>query len=198
MFTSRAEHRLVLREDNADLRLGGIGRRIGAVSGEDFARTAAKQALVENTLRRLEATAVTPTTAVNERLAACGSTALRLPCSAAQLLRRPELGLAEVWRVAGLDQPLPAADCAAQVEVTAKYAGYITRQEEAIARASKMERAAIPAGFDYGAIPGLSREARERLSAVQPQSLGQASRIAGITPAAVSLLSIHLRRMARG
>jgi tRNA uridine 5-carboxymethylaminomethyl modification enzyme len=198
MFTSRAEHRLVLREDNADLRLSAIGHRIGAVADDDFERTRAKRALVEATRARLEACVVTPTATVNDRLVALGSAALRLPSSAAQLLRRPELGLADVWSVAGfIDQP-PTTDCAAQVEVTLKYAGYIARQQEAIDRAAGMERAVIPPGFDYSAIPGLSREVRERLSALQPQSLGQASRIAGITPSAVSLLSIHLRRMARG
>ena len=198
MFTSRAEHRLVLREDNADLRLAAIGHRIGAVTSEDFTRTNTKRMLVDQTLARLEACVVTPTETVNRRLAAYGSAALRLPSSAAQLLRRPELALAEVWSVAGFADEAPTADCAAQVEVTVKYAGYIARQQEAIDRAARMERAVIPADFDYASIRGLSREVRERLSALQPQSLGQASRIAGITPAAVSLLSIHLRRMARG
>src|SRR5215468_12153683 len=186
MFTSRAEHRLVLREDNADLRLRAIGHRIGAVGAEEFAHTTAKRARIENAIARLEATSVTPTEAVNAQLAALGSAPLRLPCSAAQLLRRPELAFADAWAVAGFGDALPSADCAAQVEVSAKYAGYIERQQEAIARTARMERAAIPAGFDYEAIPGLSREVRERLSAVQPRSLGQASRIVGITPAAVS------------
>jgi tRNA uridine 5-carboxymethylaminomethyl modification enzyme len=198
MFTSRAEHRLVLREDNADLRLGAIGHRIGAVADDAFCRTNAKRSRVEDTLTRLEARVVMPSATVNERLAARGSAALRQPISAAQLLRRPELGLADVWSVAGFDDQAPTADCAAQVEVTVKYAGYIARQQDAIDRAAKMERAVIPADFDYTAIPGLSREVRERLSTLQPLSLGQASRIAGVTPAAVSLLSIHLRRVARG
>jgi len=180
---------------DADLRLRELGHSIGAVSDEDFARTSAKRALVEQTLRRLEQTLVTPSHTTNQRLVALGSAALRLPCSVAQLLRRPEITLADAWAVAEFEDDPPRADCAAQVEVTVKYSGYIERQQEAIARAAKMERAAIPEGFDYGLIPGLSREARERLSALQPRSLGQASRIAGITPAAVSLLSIHLRRM---
>jgi tRNA uridine 5-carboxymethylaminomethyl modification enzyme len=197
MFTSRAEHRLVLREDNADLRLGAIGHRIGAVGDGDFRRSSDKRRLVEDVLTRLEAAVVTPTQRVNEELVDRGSAPLRLPSNAALLLRRPELTLADVWAIAGFADSLPGADCTAQVEVSAKYSGYIARQEEAIERAAKMERAAIPAGFDYGAIPGLSREVRERLSALQPQSLGQASRVAGVTPAAISLLSIHLRRRAR-
>jgi tRNA uridine 5-carboxymethylaminomethyl modification enzyme len=194
MFTSRAEHRLVLREDNADLRLRDLGYRIGAVCEADKTRTDAKRALVEQTVTRLESALITPTAAINARLAALNSAPLRLPSSAAGLLRRPELALADVWSLAGFDDAPPRADCAAQVEITIKYAGYIARQQEAIERAAKMERAAIPAGFDYAAIPGLSREVRERLKALQPQSLGQASRMAGITPAAVALLSIHLRR----
>jgi tRNA uridine 5-carboxymethylaminomethyl modification enzyme len=197
MFTSRAEHRLVLREDNADLRLRDLGYRVGAVCEEDFARTSTKRALIDATLSRLAETMITPSDSINDRLAAVHSTALRLPTSAAHLLRRPELTLADVWHVAGFTDELPRADCAAQVEVAVKYAGYIERQQDAIGRAAKMESAAIPPHFDYAAIPGLSREVRERLAALQPQSLGQASRIAGITPAAVSLLSIHLRRIGR-
>jgi tRNA uridine 5-carboxymethylaminomethyl modification enzyme len=195
MFTSRAEHRLVLREDNADLRLGDLGYRVGVVREEDHRRTDAKRVLVEQTIARLEQTLITPSASINERLAALGTAPLRLPSSAAQLLRRPELTLTDVWNVGGFADAPPRPDCAAQVEITIKYAGYIARQQEAIERAAKMERAAIPPGFDYGAIPGLSREVRERLSSLQPQSLGQASRMAGITPAAVSLLSIHLRRL---
>ena len=196
MFTSRAEHRLVLREDNADLRLRDIGYRVGAVCEEDFSRTSAKRGLNDATLRRLAEMTIAPSAVVNERLAAVGSAALRLPSSAEQLLRRPELRLADVWNVAGFSAELPRADCAAQVEVAVKYAGYIERQQDAIGRAARMENAAIPAHFDYAAIPGLSREVRERLAALQPQSLGS-SRIAGVTPVAGSLLSIHLRRIGR-
>ena len=195
MFTSRAEHRLELREDNADLRLRPTAHCIGAVSDEDFARTNAKRALVENTIARLETTTITPAAAVNAYLESLGSAALRLPCPLAQLLRRPELTLADVWPLTGFADDVPRADCAAQIEITVKYSGYVERQQEAIARAAKMERARIPAQLDYAAIPGLSREVREKLSALRPQSLGQASRIAGVTPAAISLLSIHLRRI---
>jgi len=195
MFTSRAEHRLELREDNADLRLCAIAHRIGAVGAEEFAHTTAKRARIENAIARLEATSVTPTEAVNAQLAALGSAPLRLPCSLAQLLRRPELTLADVWPLLGGTDELPPVDCAAQIEITMKYSGYVERQHEAIERAARMDRARIPAQLDYGAIPGLSREVREKLSNLRPRSLGQASRIAGITPAAISLLSIHLRRI---
>jgi tRNA uridine 5-carboxymethylaminomethyl modification enzyme len=198
MFTSRAEHRLVLREDNADMRLAAIGHRIGAVDEPDFARTSAKQALVEHTIARLQSTLLTPSSSINQGLAALGSAALRLPSSLAQLLRRPEITLADAWALAGFDDPCPRADCAAQVEIAVKYSGYVARQEEAIVRTAKMERARIPPELDYAAIPGLSREVREKLSTLQPQSLGQAARIVGVTPAAISLLSIHLRRLGIG
>ena len=198
MFTSRAEHRLLLREDNADLRLRAIGHRVGAVCDDDFARTNAKRTLVERTIERLQATVVTPSQRINQRLAGLGLAPLRLPCPLAQLLRRPEITLADAWLVAGFDDDPPRLDCAAQVEVTVKYSGYVERQYAAIERAAKMEGAVIPPSFNYSAIPGLSRETRERLNALRPTSLGQASRIAGITPAAVSLLSIHLRRTGVG
>jgi tRNA uridine 5-carboxymethylaminomethyl modification enzyme len=194
MFTSRAEHRLVLREDNADLRLQPIGCQIGAVAEGEHQRTAAKRAHVERTLARLAETTVAPTPSTNAHLTELGSAPLRLPSSLLQLLRRPELALDDVWALGNLADPAPQGDCAAQVEITVKYSGYVRRQEEAIARAARMEATAIPAGFDYARIVGLSREVREKLSAVRPLSLGQAARIPGITPAAVSLLSIQLRR----
>ena len=199
MFTSRAEHRLLLREDNADLRLREIGHRIGAVDDTAWRRTRAKHAVIESAIARLEMTTATPTAALNARLTAMGTAPLRLPCSFAQLLRRPELDLTAVWSLLDdPDTPLPPPDAAAQIEVTLKYAGYIERQHDAIRRAARMEDARIPPTLDYEAIPGLSREVRDRLGALRPQSLGQASRIAGVTPAAVSLLSIHLRRLAAG
>jgi tRNA uridine 5-carboxymethylaminomethyl modification enzyme len=195
MFTSRAEHRLLLREDNADLRLREVGHAVGAVDDQAFSATAAKRATIEQVTAALEATQLNPTPPINERLEALGSAPLRLPCSAAQLLRRPELRLVDIWAIAGFAGDPPRADCAAQIEVSIKYAGYVERQQDAIDRAVRMERATIPADLDYRAIAGLSREACERLDSVRPQSLGQAARIAGITPAAVSLLSIHLRRL---
>ena len=195
MFTSRAEHRLLLREDNADLRLSEIGHRLGAVADTDWQRTRDKRDQAARARVLLEETLATPTPELNRRLEALGSVALRLPCPFAHLLRRPELDLAAVWSLLDTDAPLPQPDAAAQVEVALKYSGYVERQNDAIQRAARMEDARIPATFDYHAIAGLSREVRERLSALRPHSLGQASRIAGVTPAAVSLLSIHLRRL---
>ena len=195
MFTSRAEHRLLLREDNADLRLSEIGHRVGAVSDPDWQRTRAKRDEADRVLALLQQTVATPTVELNRRLGELGSAPLRLPCPFAILLRRPELDLEAVWSLLGTDAPAPHPDAAAQVEVALKYSGYVDRQNDAIRRAARMEDARIPATFDYHAVSGLSREVREKLSTLRPHSLGQASRIAGVTPAAVSLLSIHLRRL---
>ena len=194
MFTSRAEYRLLLREDNADLRLSELAHRIGALGAPDLERVVKKSARVEETIGRLRATTASPSADLNQKLASLGSAPLKLPCSFAQLLRRPELSFGDVWSLAAYDLPLPPADVDAQVEITIKYEGYVRRQEESVRRAARMEEAGIPTSFDYAAVPGLSREVREKLLAVRPRSLGQASRIAGITPAALSLLSIHLKR----
>jgi len=196
MFTSRAEYRLLLREDNADLRLRPLARRVGATSAVDAARTEQKRARVQETLDRLARTSVNPGDALNEHLARFASAPLAAPCSLLQLLRRPELNFAQVWDVAGFDGEPPAADVAAQAEVSAKYEGYVKRQEDAVRRYAKMEQALIPAEIDLSSIVGLSREAREKLGAIRPRSLAQAARIPGITPAALSLLAIHVRRHA--
>jgi tRNA uridine 5-carboxymethylaminomethyl modification enzyme len=194
MFTSRAEYRLVLREDNADLRLGEVGRRIGVVDPTACARTARKRAAIDALCARLEQTAANPTSETNALLEARGSAPLKAATTLAQLLRRPELTYADVHAIGQLGPP-PPPDVIAQVEVGMKYEGYVRRQEEGIRRYAKLEQAPIPSALDYASIPGLSREAQEKLTSIRPRSLGQASRIPGITPAALSLLSIHLRRL---
>jgi tRNA uridine 5-carboxymethylaminomethyl modification enzyme len=196
MFTSRAEYRLLLREDNADLRLRNLGFMCGAVNRDDQCRTREKQASITALIEKLQCTAVAPTPAVNQILIDAGSAPLKLATSLAQILRRPEIDFARIWAVGGFDGELPAPDVIAQVEISLKYEGYLKRQEDGVRRFARMEQAAIPSDFDYGAIGGLSREVREKLTSVRPQSLGQASRIPGITPAALSLLSVHLKRNA--
>ncbi len=194
MFTSRAEHRLLLREDNADLRLAETAFRLGAIGSEDFERSEHKRRRVHAAIAQLETTTVTAETETNRLLEALGSAPLKQSTTLAQLLRRPDLGFADVWALGRFDAEPPRVDVAAQVEVTVKYAGYVKRQEDAVRRTARMEQVRIPEGFDYAAIRGLSREATDRLAAIRPRSLGQASRIAGITPAALSLLSVHLKR----
>lgn len=197
MFTSRAEHRLLLREDNADLRLTEIGARIGLVDAVTRTRTSRKKADIERETQRLEETMLAPGSELNARLAALGTAAIKTPVSLATLLRRPELSLDDVHSL-GASRPSLPREVAAEIEIGVKYAGYIRRQEASIDRIRHMEEAAIPQDLDYGQVQGLSAEIREKLLSRRPHSLGQASRIPGVTPAAVSVLAIHLKRHTTG
>jgi tRNA uridine 5-carboxymethylaminomethyl modification enzyme len=196
MFTSRAEHRLLLREDNADLRLGGIGHEVGLLSESARDRVIEKESRIEEEISRLEQTSVAPSPEIQAALARMGTAPIRQPTRLATLLRRPEVAYAELAELE-ISKPataLLAADVAAQVEIEIKYGGYVERQRQLVARSRDTEDVGIPANLDYERVAGLSNEAREKLGKIRPRSLGQASRIAGITPAAVSLLAIHLRR----
>jgi tRNA uridine 5-carboxymethylaminomethyl modification enzyme len=200
MFTSRAEHRLLLREDNADLRLGQIGREIGLVGASVHERLNEKRHWIERELVRLEATVLPPSGDVQVMLTALGTTPLRKPASLATLLRRPELAYRDIValeEVAGSVRsvdPSVTDDARVQVEVEIKYGGYVARQCELVERTRRLEAFDLPTDLDYSRVSGLSHEVREKLSAIRPRSLGQASRISGITPAALSLLAIHLRK----
>ncbi len=193
MFTSRAEHRLLLREDNADVRLSEFGRRIGLIDERSAERTLRKKEEIAQEVRRLEETVLTPNEAVNTQLSALGTAELKTPTSLAKLLRRPELSFGDVQSISPPPTPL-STGAGAEVEIEVKYSGYIRRQEEGVNRVRHMEEALIPSGIDYTDVQGLSNEAKEKLLALRPRSLGQASRIPGVTPAAVSLLAIHLKR----
>jgi len=193
MFTSRAEYRLLLREDNADLRLAGQGYRLGLVSKQRFEEIEARHERVDEEIRRLGLCRVPPSRAVNEVLAERGATAIAEATSLLQLLRRSELSYADVSRLL-VGQPLLDPLVARQVEVSVKYEGYIARMLEDVERFRQAEARLMPDSLDYAAIPGLSTEIRERLSAVRPRSLGQASRIPGVTPAAVSILMVWCHR----
>jgi tRNA uridine 5-carboxymethylaminomethyl modification enzyme len=192
MFTSRAEYRLLLREDNADLRLTEIGYKIGAVGKEAYARLERKRDGVAALLRTLEQTVIRPEEA-NGKVAALDTAPIHGGTPLAQLLKRPEIGFAELRELAPILKDIPV-DIALQAEVDIKYAGYIDRQLEAVKRAKNFESVRLPDDIDYTAVTGLSREAREKLTRIRPRSLGQASRIAGITPAAISLLSVYLHK----
>ncbi len=192
MFTSRAEYRLALREDNADRRLAPIARRLGLLDAATADRTTAKDAAIAREVERLKATIVPATPAVNAALTALGTSPLEAPARAFDLLRRPALAYSAVLAMAGL-APTLASDAAAELETEVKYAGYVRRQLEAIERFRRLEESLIPDSLDFAAVPGLSTEVRERLTRVRPRSLGQAARMPGITPAAISLLAVHLR-----
>jgi tRNA uridine 5-carboxymethylaminomethyl modification enzyme len=194
MFTSRAEHRLLLREDNADQRLGDIGYRIGLLDDSSRARLLEKERCIAAEIRRLEETVISPSPAVEAALARMGSTPIRRALSLAALLRRPEIGYAELLALGTPALRVASAEAAAQVEIAIKYGGYVERQRQLVERTRGIDDVVLPADLDYERISGLSNEAREKLAKIRPRSLGQASRIVGITPAAVSLLAIHLRR----
>lgn len=196
MFTSRAEYRLLLREDNADVRLADLGRHIGAIGHGQWERTRHKADSASQEIARLERTTLVPSPEINHRLRALETAEISNVTSLAQLLRRPELSYQAVCSLTGNTAEVACAspDIIAQVEVSVKYSGYVKRQQDAVERFKRLEQTAIPEEIDYEAVVGLSREARERLSRVRPLSLGQAARVPGVTPAAVSLLSVHLKR----
>ena len=193
MFTSRAEYRLLLREDNADLRLTEIGYKIGLATPDSYHRLVDKRHAISELVTFLERTQLTSTSEINSRLESFGSSPLRNQTSLALLLRRPEISLDQLHKlVPGM--PKFSAHVEAEAEIQIKYEGYVNRQSEMVRRFQKMEQLKLPNDMDYFKIQGLSREVREKLSKIQPRSLGQASRISGITPAAMSLLSVYLKR----
>jgi len=193
MFTSRAEYRLLLREDNADLRLTEIGHRIGLASDVAGIRLHEKKHAVESLIAYLESNQINPSLVTSTKLELHGSATLKNVTSLAQLLRRPELSLT---KLRSIDPYIPVAkpDVEAQAEVQIKYEGYVNRQLELVDRFRKMENVRLPNDLDYSQISGLSREVCEKLTRVKPLSIGQASRISGITPAALTLLSFHLKK----
>jgi tRNA uridine 5-carboxymethylaminomethyl modification enzyme len=192
MFTSRAEYRLLLREDNADLRLTEHGHRLGLVSKERREAVESRRRQVEQEIHRLGQCRVSPSAAVNSILEERGTASILDATPLLQLLRRPEVRYGDIARL--MTEPEPDPLVARQVEVSAKYEGYIARMRADVARFRQAEGRIIPPDLDYASVPGLSAEIRERLSAVRPRSLGQASRIPGMTPAAVSILMVWSHR----
>lgn len=192
MFTSRAEYRLLLREDNADLRLTEQGRAMGLVDDARWARFEIKREAIERETARLATSWVHPGTPQAEALADKLKNPIAREYSLAELLKRPELEYADLAGLMG--EPCPDPQAAEQVEIQAKYAGYIDRQKEDIARLRRNENTPLPSNLDYNAVDGLSNEVRQKLSAVRPDTLARAGRIPGVTAAAIALLLIYLKK----
>jgi tRNA uridine 5-carboxymethylaminomethyl modification enzyme len=192
MFTSRAEYRLLLREDNADLRLTERGRELGLVDDQRWRRFTQKREGIAAEEQRLSNTWIQPGSTEARALEPSLDRPLSREYNLAELLKRPQLGYSDLAAVTG--EATTDDQVAQQVEIKAKYAGYIERQQEDINRLRRHENTRLPADFDYSSIEGLSNEVKQKLSTAKPETLARASRIPGVTPAAVSLLLIYLKK----
>ena len=197
IFTSRAEYRLLLREDNAAIRLVEKGFELGLQDREALERVVEKERRIEIETRRLEQKRVRSTLEANRILEKVGSVCIDESATLSRILRRPEVSYADIEAIEGATSDLPA-DVKRQVEVRCKYDGYIRRQEAEVRKFKHLERLEIPGDFDYRGIPGLSNELKQKLDEIRPLSLGQASRIEGMTPAALSVLMVFLKRHREG
>jgi tRNA uridine 5-carboxymethylaminomethyl modification enzyme len=193
MFTSRAEYRLMLREDNADLRLTEKAYRLGLVGEADYGRFSTKKECIARELQRIESAKIQPTEEIQQWLHTLGTSPLKEAVMLRELLKRPEIDYNACRAAKLVPEDLPA-DVYEQVETEVKYEGYIARQVLLIEKFKRLEDARIPEGLAFDTIPGLTAEVREKLLRVRPASLGQASRIAGITPAALSILMISIKK----
>jgi tRNA uridine 5-carboxymethylaminomethyl modification enzyme len=194
MFTSRAEYRLMLREDNADLRLTAKGRELGLVDDVRWAAFNEKIEQIELERQRLKQSWIHPQHASLAQVNTLLKTPLSREASLEELIRRPEVTYKDLMQVEGVGPGLAMQDAAEQVEIQIKYEGYINRQQDEIAKQERNENTRLPAGFDYSVVKGLSNEVVLKLNQAQPETMGQASRISGITPAAISLLLVYLKK----
>jgi len=194
MFTSRAEYRLLLREDNADLRLTETGRELGLVGEEQWRRFAQRRDAIEAEWQRLDSTWLSPDKVPEELAMRALGRPLSREATLLQLLRRPEVSYADLSGLPGMDNGGVSPDVAEQVTIQAKYHGYLQRQQEEIERLQRDEHTPLPQDLDYTGVRGLSNEVVQKLNGQRPATLGQAARIPGVTPAAVSLLRIHLKK----
>ncbi len=191
MMTSRAEYRLLLRQDNADIRLTDIGYEIGLIEEERYQNFCRKRTAIENEIKRLESVVTGANKQMQEFLEQAGSTPLKTAATLAELIRRPELDYEKLAAIDPERQSLPA-DVVEQININLKYEGYIKRQQQQVEHFKKLEKRLIPAEIDYDDVSNLRKEARQKLKAVRPASVGQASRISGVSPADISVLLIYL------
>jgi tRNA uridine 5-carboxymethylaminomethyl modification enzyme len=196
MFTSRVEYRLLLREDNADLRLRKIGYELGLVSRKDYRQVEEKLEAIDRGRKFLSSTHLKPTPKVNDVLARLGTTPINKPVSLQQILKRPGIGIEHLKRLDHLNPEIPLFAWQ-QLEIEVKYAGFIDRQLKDVEKFCHLEKIKLPAGLNYSQVLSLSREIAEKLNAARPLNLGQAARISGVTPAAISLLMVYLRKINR-
>ncbi|GAF23300.1 MULTISPECIES: tRNA uridine-5-carboxymethylaminomethyl(34) synthesis enzyme MnmG [Shouchella] len=194
LLTSRAEFRLILRHDNADLRLTEKGYDLGLISEERYAQFKHKKEAVEQEIKRIKGLIVKPSSQVNEVLTQLGSNAMSEAIKAEALLKRPELTYNDLMNIVPHPDQQLDEDVCEQVEIQVKYEGYIEKQWQQVERLKKMERKQIPEDLDYDAIQGLATEARQKLKMVRPLSVGQASRVSGVNPADVSILLVYLEQ----
>ena len=194
MMTSRAEYRLLLRQDNADLRLTEIGHEIGLISDERYKRFLTKKENIEKEVERLKKTVVKPTEKVNKILKKCGTSELNNGSKMAELIKRPEVSY-EILKDIDENRPELSYQEKEEVEIQIKYEGYIKLQEEQVEKFKKLEEKILPENIDYETINGISLEGRQKLNKFKPRSIGQASRISGVSPADVSVLLVYLQQI---
>ncbi len=194
MFTSRAEYRLLLREDNADFRLTQKGYELGVVSAQRFHRFNTKRELLEFEQQRMKSTWVSPATIAQQDMVAVLGKPLRKEQNLADILRRPEIDYATVMRLPGAGTAITDKDVIEQLEISARYSGYLERQHEEVEKHARNENTLIPTDLDFSQVRGLSNEIVQKLADHRPHSIGQASRISGVTPAAISILLVHLKK----
>jgi tRNA uridine 5-carboxymethylaminomethyl modification enzyme len=192
MFTSRAEYRLMLREDNADLRLVEIGHGLGLIDDDTLKDMQARKQQITREIKRIKSTVIKPSATVNDYLAGHGTSGIRHGIHLDQLLKRAELDYAVINALSESSDSISSA-VARQVEIEIKYEGYIDKQHREIEKLKNLERVKIPPDYDFTSVHGLSNELKEKLSNIKPVTLGQASRIDGITPAAISVLMVSLK-----
>ena len=194
MFTSRVEYRLIIREDNADLRLRKAGFEVGLVSAEDHQNSRKKFEAIRTGINSLKSTRIKPTDAINNRLVSLGTSAIKKDSTLEEILKRPQINIENLKDLDHIKLNIPES-ALRQIEIEVKYAGFIQRQLKEVQRFKNLEKIILPSALSYSEISGLSREIKEKLTKFKPINLGQASRISGVTPAAISLLMVYLKKI---